>query len=81
MVQRNRTFFAAACTVAAIIASFGPTSLHAQTEYPWSEISFLSGCWSGRQIMTSAIITNGSFRNGTGYKFKRLQRDHRGFMR
>ena len=47
MVQRNRTFFAAACTVAAIFASFGPTSLHAQTEYPWSEISFLSGCWSG----------------------------------
>jgi len=47
MAQRQRTFFAAACTVTAIGASFGSTSLHAQTEYPWSEISFLSGCWSG----------------------------------
>jgi len=39
--------FAVAFAVAVIGASFRPTLLHAQTEYPWSEISFLSGCWSG----------------------------------
>ena len=47
MARQNRTFFATACAVTAIGVWFCPASLHAQTEYPWSEISFLSGCWSG----------------------------------
>ena len=36
---------AAAVIGVALLA--GPSTLHAQTEYPLSDVAFLSGCWSG----------------------------------
>lgn len=44
MGTRSRTL-RAAVIVATLLA--GGAVLHAQTAYPWSDVAFLSGCWSG----------------------------------
>ena len=43
----RRRSLRAAVTAAGTTLLVSATALHAQTQYPWSDVAFLSGCWSG----------------------------------